>query len=240
TLAGLLLLRLPQARPTTGGHPHQRTRSALRDLPYLLAAQVSGLTRLGDTVLTVGIPLWVVARTAAPRGLAAWLLIANTLLIVTAQAGVTRRASSPVGAGQIQRWAFAALALACLVISPSGRLAEWAAAGVLLAGTVLLTFGEMWGEGAWWSLRYTLAPDHAQGAYGGVVALGQAVPNVLGPVLVTSLAIGLGARGWVILAAIFLGCGAVNRWPIAWAAAHLAAAAPADPIPEPAAKTAVP
>jgi hypothetical protein len=223
-LACLLFLALPRDRPEpatiSGPQPGKGSVSALRDVPYLLVAQISGLTRLGDTILTVGLPLWVVTRTAAPRGLAAWLLIANTFLVVALQVRVTRRAVSTAGAAQLQQWAFLALALACLIISPSSRLGAFPATGVLLAGTVLLTFGEMWGEGAWWSLRYNLAAPSAQGSYGAAFALGQAGPSVLGPVLVTSLAVSLGGPGWLILTAIFLIFAALSRRPVTWAATH--------------------
>jgi hypothetical protein len=213
-LTALILLRIPRDRPTASRDPGERPAAALRDLPYMLVAQVSGLTRLGDTILTLGIPLWIVTRTVAPHGLAAWLLIVNTLLVVLLQVRATRRASSATGATQIQRWAFIALALACLTLSPTARLGAVAATGLLLASTVLLTFGEIWGEGAWWSLRYDLASPDAQGAYGAAFELGQAAPGVLGPVLITSLALGLGASGWLILAGIFLGCGSVSWWPV--------------------------
>jgi hypothetical protein len=236
-LTCLLLLALPRDRPESatmsGRQSGEGGASALRDVPYMLVAQISGLTRLGDTILTVGLPLWVVTRTAAPRGLAAWLLIANTFLVVTLQVRVTRRATSTEGAAQLQQWAFLALALACLVISPSSRLGAFPATGVLLAGTVLLTFGEMWGEGAWWSLRYNLASPSAQGAYGAAFALGQVGPSVLGPVLVTSLAVDLGAPGWLILTAIFLIFAALNRRPVTWAGRRSMTPRPVIPAPQP-------
>ena len=210
----LALLRVPRDRPASSEQSGERVTIALRDLPYMVIAQVSGLVRLGDSILTIGLPLWIVTRTAVPRGLAAWLLLVNTLLVIVLQVRATRRADTVAGAAQIQRWAFIALAAACLLASPTARLGAVAATVLLLASTVMLTFGEIWGEGAWWSLRYNLAAPDAQGAYGAAFALGQAAPGVLGPVLVTSLAIGLGSRGWLILAGILLGCGALNWWPV--------------------------
>jgi hypothetical protein len=210
----LILLRIPQDGPAPSEHSGEHATAALRDFPYMLVAQVSGLIKLGDSILTIGLPIWIVTRTAVPRGLASWLLIVNTLLVVVLQVRATRRANSVAGAAQIQRWAFIALALACLSLSPTGRMSALAATALLLAGTVLLTFGEIWGEGAWWSLRYNLASPDAQGAYGAAFALGQAAPGVLGPVIVTSLAIGLGTRGWLILVGLFLGCASINAWPV--------------------------
>jgi hypothetical protein len=210
----LILLRIPRDTPAPSEHSGDRPAAALRDLPYMLVAQVSGLIKFGDSILTIGLPIWIVTRTVVPRGLAAWLLIVNTLLVVVLQVRVTRRASTVTGAAQIQRWAFIAIAFACLAVSPTGHLGALAATLLLLASTVLLTFGEIWGEGAWWSLRYNLAAPDAQGAYGAAFALGQAAPGVLGPVMVTSLCIGLGSRGWLVFVGIFLGCGAINWWPV--------------------------
>ena len=224
----LMLVRFPPTRSEPAQDTGKPRQSALRDLPYLLVAQISGLTRLGDTILTVGIPLWIVTRTTAPRALAAWLLVANTLLVAALQARVTRHVDNPQGAARIQRWGFIALMLACLVISPSAHLVAWLAVTTLLAGTVALTFGEMWGEGAWWFLRYSLAPQTAQGAYGGVFALGQAIPGVIGPVLVTALGVDLGAAGWIMLAVIFLLCAVLGQWPVRWAEARRAASQALD------------
>jgi len=225
----LILLRIPRDTPAPSEHSEERPAAALRDLPYMMVAQVSGLIRLGDSILTIGLPIWIVTRTVVPRGLAAWLLIVNTLLVVVLQVRVTRRASTVAGAAQIQRWAFLAIAFACLIVSPTGRLGALTATVLLLASTILLTFGEIWGEGAWWSLRYSLADPDAQGAYGAAFALGQAAPGVLGPVMVTSLAIGLGSRGWLILTGIFLGCGSINGWPVKLAVRQRAA--PESPVP---------
>lgn len=214
----LLLVLLPRVKPTAPPEGGGRLLAAFRDLPYLLVGQISGLTRLGDTILTAGLPLWIVARTAAPRGLAAWLLVINTLMVVFLQTRAARRADGLPGAVRVQRWGFVALCASCVAISPSSALGPWAAAIVLLLGTITLTLGEMWGEGAWWWLRYGLASADSQGAYGAAFGLGQAVPRVIGPVLVTALTMDLGTAGWLLLAGIFAACAAGNGRLLTWAA----------------------
>lgn len=210
--AALITLRLPRA---AGRREAQaKAKVAYRDLPYLLVGQISSMTRLGDVILTVGLPLWLILRTHAPRGLAAWLLAVNTVLVVTLQARATRRAGTINGAAQLQRRAFVVLAAACVIIIPTHYLSAWAAAIVLGAVTVLLTAGELWGEGAWFTLRYALAAPDAQGEYGGVFALGQAVPGVAGPVLVTTLAVTIGIPGWLILAGVFVIFAVICRGPL--------------------------
>ncbi|AOR32333.1 hypothetical protein BFF78_15770 [Streptomyces fodineus] len=202
-LGAAIFLRLPRV-PRVTPAPEQGSRfAALRDVPYLLVAQVASLMRLGDTVLLVGVPLWIVTSTHAPRALAAWLTAVNTLLVVLLQVRFARRADTVAGAARLERLAFAALAVACLLIGTTGWLPMWPAAAVLVLAAVVLTFGEMWGEGARWSLRYELAPDDAQGQYGGAFRLGTAVPTVLGPLMVTA-ATGTGSFfGWLALAAVF-------------------------------------
>jgi Major Facilitator Superfamily len=207
-------LRLPGVRPTAPSRSRGRP-SALRDLPYIWVAQVSGLTRLGDTILTVGLPLWIVTRTAAPQALAAWLLIVNTVLVVLLQGRAAKRAATTAGAAVIQQWAFGVLALTCVVVWPSVGLPTVPAVAVLIAATVLITLGEIWGEGAWWALRYGLAPAGSQGQYGGVFMLGQAVPSAVGPVMVTTLTCGVGPVGWLILAGLFGACATFSRQSVA-------------------------
>lgn len=217
----LMLARLPRVRGTMANRPTERS-GVLRDFSYMLVAQVSGMTRLGDTILTIGLPLWIITHTTVPGGLAAWLISLNTVVVVLFQSRMARRAGTLPGAGLVQRWAFAVFALTCLIVGFSSHLAALAAALVLLAATLMLTVGEMWGEAAWWALRYGLAPSDAQGRYGGVFMLGQAVPTAAGPVLVTTLTTSLGSMGWLLLAGIFLGCASFSRRSVTWAerAAH--------------------
>lgn len=214
-VAAVLTRRLPRvpgvARGTAnaGAHP-------LHDLRYLIMAQVSGLTRLCDTMLTVGLPLWVVGHTAAPRPLAAWLIIVNTAIVMLFQVRATKGCATIDGAGRMQRRAFAVLAVSCVLLDLSSGVAAGAATSVLVAGTVALTLGEMWGEGAWWALRYGLTPATAQGRYGGVFNLGLAVPAVCGPAAVTYL-IGV-PHGWLALTVVFGAATIVNRSVVARAA----------------------
>jgi len=216
-LTCLMLLRLPRVHPAVPAHDASPRFAVLRDGPYMWVAQVSGMTRLGDTILTVGLPLWIITRTAAPRELAAWLIVVNTVVVVVFQSRATKRASTLAGAALIQQWAFSVFALTCLILSFSGHLAALPATAVLLSATLMFTLGEMWGEGAWWTLRYGLAPRDAQGRYGGVFMLGQAVPSAAGPVMVTALTASLGSLGWLALAGLFLGCTCFNRKSVAWA-----------------------
>lgn len=211
TIAGLLYLGLPREAGVVPAESQTSGLKALKDIPFVLVAQVSSLTRLGDVVLTVGLPVWIVTHTSAPRQLCAWLIIVNTTLVVIFQVRASRGTETMNGAGIVQRRAMAAFVITCAIIGVSDRVSMWIAAALLFVATLTLTMGEMWGESAWWALRYGLAPDNAQGQYGAVFQLGAAVPMVVGPLLVTALTASLGTAGWLIIAVLFLAAMVVNR-----------------------------
>ena len=141
-LVATLYMRLPKVPgiPPAPGTPRSR---AVRDIPYLVVAQVSGIARIGPTALAVGLPLWLVVHTDAPRAMAAWIMLVNTVMVVLLQVRMARDADTVRGAARLQRLTAAVLAVACAVTALTGALPGWAAATVLLAVTVLFTFGEI-------------------------------------------------------------------------------------------------
>lgn len=213
----LLYSRLPRIPGNRADEDAPSMTRALRDLPYVAVAQVTGVTRLGSTVLTVGLPLWVAGHTAAPRPLAAWLIGVNTLLVVALQVRAARGATTVTAVTRLQLYAFASLTLACAGAAFTGNLARWPAVALLVVVTVLVTLGELWGESSRWLLRYELAPDAAQGQYGGVFQLGTALPTVAGPAMVTALTDHLTVTGWLVIGAVFAAGAALTRPSILWA-----------------------
>ncbi|GAB3951304.1 MFS transporter [Kribbella albertanoniae] len=188
--------------------PRRRRRwglpQGLRDLPFLAVAQVSKLTSISDSLITVGIPLWIVAHTQAPPALAAWLIIINTAIVAVLQTTAARPSETLRGASRSLVASFALLVVACIVLSTTSALGPvWVIAGLVVV-FLLLTGGEMLGSAASWAMRYELAPADAQGEYGGVSALGAIVPTALGPLLVTQLPDRAGGPGWLVLAAVFV------------------------------------
>ncbi|HTJ69427.1 MAG TPA: MFS transporter [Actinospica sp.] len=218
-LGAVLYTRLPATPGRDIGHgPRLFSGAALRDRPYMSVALVSCLSTLGDTVLSVGLPLWIVSDTAAPRSMAGWLLGINTLLVAALQIRVARAADTMPGAIRSQQVALAGLALCCVLAGLAGHQARWPATALLLAAVGALTVGEMAGQGARWTMRFTLAPAAAQGEYGAAFRLGLLVPRAAGPVLVTALTSGWHLSGWLVLCALFLAgsglTGPVTRWAV--------------------------
>jgi hypothetical protein len=109
------------------------------------------------------------------------------------------------GAARGVRRSGALLLAACLVLASTRALPAPAAIIVLGAGSVLLTLGEVLQQAGGWSLSYGLAPEDRQGEYLGAFAMGTRIYDSLGPILVTSLILGLGQLGWALLGLMFAG-----------------------------------
>jgi Major Facilitator Superfamily len=87
---------------------------------------------------------------------------------------------------------------------------------VLAVGCVVLTLAEMLQSAGGWGLSYALAPEDRQGEYLGAFAMGTRIYDSLGPVLVTSMILGLGRLGWILLGVLYvvlaLGRSAAAGW----------------------------
>ncbi|MBL7253384.1 MFS transporter [Paractinoplanes lichenicola] len=212
-----LYLRLPRVPGIPRAPRDQQPRAAVRDVPYLLVAQLAGIARIGPTALAVGLPLWLVVQTDAPRALAAWIMLINTLMVVFLQVRMARDADTVRGAARLQRLTAVVLAVACGVTAVTGALPGWASAVVLLGAAVLFTFGEIWGEAARWGLRYELAPANVQGEYLGAFATGDAFALIAGPALVTAVPDRFGGLGWLLIGGLFLGLLAASGPAVRWA-----------------------
>ena len=238
-IAAVILLTLPAAPPARplpagpaddgpagtaaagSGSPSRQARAArprpvLRDLRYLTVCVLNGLLMTYGAILTVGLPLWIVRRTHAPAWTVAGAFLASTLLVVTLQVRASRGTDTVHGAVRGVRRSGALLLAACLVLASTRALPAPAAIIVLGAGSVLLTLGEVLQQAGGWSLSYGLAPEDRQGEYLGAFAMGTRIYDSLGPILVTSLILGLGQLGWALLglmyAGLALGLSAAAHW----------------------------
>jgi MFS family permease len=215
-LAAVSSLRLPRDSPS-GPKPANTKRRSAYDVPYIAVAMVSGMTLIGNTVLTVGLPLWIITQTRIPHVVAAWMIIGNTVLVILLQVRVSKGADTVPGARRMQRSAFLALAIASVVAAATHHLGAIAGTAVIVIVVGLLTLGELWGESASWSFRYGLADARAQGSYGGMYSMGSSFSTVVGPAAVTFFTGRFVPMGWFVLAFIFLIGLALNGPVIAWA-----------------------
>ena len=192
-------------RVADGGEAPSQARlgSALRDVRFLLVTLGNGLLELHTTVLLVGVPLWIVARTAAPPSLTALLVLTNTAIVLLLQVRLSRGADTVAGAARSLRRAGLCLAAGCSVCALSAGAGAVVSVVALVAGTAILAMGEIVQSAGAWGLAFELPPPSRQGEYQGVFALGRGVQQFAGPVLVTTLLVGAGAAGWLLLAALF-------------------------------------
>ncbi|MGW4440063.1 MFS transporter [Streptomyces sp. NPDC004596] len=217
----LLLPRLPLA-------PHARERAAagapagegwraVRDLPFLAVTVLNAVLVVQYTLSEVGLPLWIVERTTAPRWTAALLMIVNCVLVALLQVRVARRASRVATAVRAMGWSGLLLAAACAVYALSAGLSPVWAVLSLTAGAVVQVFAEVLSAAGGWTLGYELADARAHGVYQGVFGAGASAGMMAGPALVTVTAIAHGALGWAVLGAVFALAGLCVAPAVRWA-----------------------
>src|SRR5262249_7771343 len=136
---------------------------------------------LNDSVLNVGLPLWIGFHTQAPRALVGVLFATNTVLVVLFQVRMARVADSATGAATALRHAGVALAACSLVFALAGEVSREPAIAVLVAGILLLTLGEMLLSSGAWQLSLLLAPAAQRARYLAVFSLGQSGQRMVGP-----------------------------------------------------------
>ncbi|WP_245240075.1 MFS transporter [Streptomyces erythrochromogenes] len=218
----------PQAAPAAGG------QSPWRDRGYLRFVLLDIPMHLDDSILAIGIPLWLVSRTTAPHELVPAFLVVNTVLVVVLQLRVSAKVRGPrQAAGAVALYGLTTL-LCCALLAAATGGGAWAASAALLAAAVLATAAELMRSVSSWELAVTLAPPQARASYLGVAGMAQSVQKSAGPLLLTGAVMAAGPAGWIALGAAVAGLSLVQRRAslrrldaLAGAPAPAAAAAPA-------------
>ncbi|MGW1003699.1 MFS transporter [Streptomyces sp. NPDC002520] len=219
----LLLPRLPLAphvheRPVPdAGAPAADRWRAVRDLPFLSVTVLHAVLAVQYSLSEVGLPLWIVERTQAPRWTAALLMIVNCVLVALLQVRVARRASRVPSAVRAMGWSGALLAVACAVYALSAGLSPVWAVLALTAGAVVQVLAEVLSAAGGWTLGYELADARAHGVYQGVFGAGMSAGLMAGPALVTVTAIAHGGLGWAVLGVLFAVAGLAVAPSVRWA-----------------------
>lgn len=203
--AGLLMrLKLPRSTAARATGSALRAVKGFRDWRYLVLTTLNGTLCLHMTILSVGIPLWTVTATKAPTAVVPILVFVNTVLAVLLQVPFSRGADDAEGAGRALRRGGLALAACSVAFAFAHGVNAVVAVAVLLAGLVLLTFGELWQATAGWQLSYLFAVEERKATYLSVFNLGSTGQGIVGPSLITTAVIGSGRIGWLGLAAFFV------------------------------------
>ncbi|VVJ18541.1 Uncharacterised protein [Amycolatopsis camponoti] len=214
-----LMLALPAVTPSAprAGEPKL---AVLRDRPYALVTLLNAILLLRMPLLSVAIPLWIVERTAAPGWTVSALFVLNTVVVVLLQVRVAGRLASIGSAARMVRRSGVLLLASCVAfaLSASGT-SPWIAFAVLVVGAVVQVFGEMLQSAGTWEIGFALAPADRQGQYQGFFGTGVSVARAIGPVLLSTVVIGWGLPGWLLLGAVFLAAGWAMGPAVRWAQA---------------------
>jgi predicted MFS family arabinose efflux permease len=189
---------------------------ALKDRPYVALTALDGIMSIQNQVLIFALPLWIIGHTDAPRWFVGASVAVNTALVVCLQVRVSRGVDNNAAAGRTARRAGAALLIATALIATAGGAPGWVAVVVVVLGVIFLTIGELWYTAASFELSFGLAPEHAQGQYSGLFAIGQGLSNAIGPPMLGLVCIGWGEPGWLGLGALFLVAGQVIPLVVKW------------------------
>ncbi|MBD0691559.1 hypothetical protein BG452_35280 [Streptomyces sp. CBMA123] len=200
-----------------GAKQGRRRNPALRDGPFLAVTALCSVLGLQFAVLEVGVPLWIVQQTDAPRITVAGTLIVNTLMVITLQVRATRGTGERSAAARAFRRAGLVLAASCLVIALAHGLPGILAAVVALAAIALQSLAEVMGQAGAWALSYDLAGERDHGAYQGVFNAGSAAAMMAGPAVVSTAVIGYGLVGWAVLGAVLAAAGLAMGPAVRWA-----------------------
>ena len=190
--------------------------TVLRDRPFLAFAGVNAVLTVHMTLLSIGIPLWVVKHSHAPVAVLSPLLAVNTVLAVAFQVRASRGADGIAGATRALRRAGLSLGACCLLLTLVPGLSAAPAVAVLVLAMVALTGGELFQSAGGWGGSYVLAPADRQGVYLSVFWLSVSLQQIAAP-LVLTVVVGSGSVGWIILAAAVAACGIVSPAIGAWA-----------------------
>ncbi|MEW5533293.1 MFS transporter [Streptomyces virginiae] len=215
---GLVAAPAAPAAPAAGAAPTEGPAASAgggpgpwRDRGYLRFVLLDIPMNLDDSILAVGIPLWLVSHTTAPHELIPAFLVVNTVLVVVLQLRVSAKVQGPRrAAGAVALYGLTTL-LCCVLLAASTGGGVWTASAALLAAAVLATAAELMRSVSSWELAVSLAPRQARASYLGVAGMAQSVQKSAGPLLLTGAVMAAGPAGWLVLGAAVAGLSLVQR-----------------------------
>lgn len=193
------------------GRSSLRPPSPWRDRGYLFFVLLDIPMNIDDSILGVGLPLWLVNRTSAPHALVPAFLVLNTVLVVVLQMSVSARVDGARSAARAVLSYGAVVFVCCAVVAAAAGRGSWAAAAALVAAAVLVTLAELMRSVSSWELAVLLAPREARAAYLGVAGISQSVQKSAGPPLLTGVVMAAGPAGWMVLGTVVAGLAMVQQ-----------------------------
>ena len=210
-LVGAYIYTLVPHFPATLQDREKFDWSIFKDGRYIAATAMAAITNIQFVVQNVGIPIWIVRYTDAPRWWVSAMLIFNTAAVVLFQMRVSKRTKPLKESANQYLFTGLLLAGACLLYAfaegPSAKVASI----IFLTGMVLHVTAELIISMINWQISFDLADETRQGAYYGIWTLGNGASEIVGPLIVTFALVSLGKPGWLFLAVMFLANTALFR-----------------------------
>ncbi|MFF4367827.1 MFS transporter [Streptomyces sp. NPDC001594] len=194
-----------------GATPSAARRSPWRDRGYLRFVLLDMPLNLDDSLLNVGLPLWLVHHTDAPHAVVPAFLALNTVLVVVLQLAVSAKVGTARQAAGAVGWYGLFLFAACALLALTPAHAPWAATATLLGAAALVTAAELVRSVCSWELAVSLAPQQARASYLGVAGISPSAQKAVGPLLLTGAVMAAGPAGWLALGAGVAGLALVQR-----------------------------
>ncbi|MBC2902828.1 MFS transporter [Streptomyces cupreus] len=201
-LCAAVLLRLPAVAPVVSVKGNGL--AVLRDRPYVVITALNTVLLLRMPLLSLGLPLWIAERTAAPAWLVSALFVLNTGAVMLFQVRMARGVTGLATAVSAVRRSGWVMLAACAVFALSAGASPWVAVGALVVGAVLQVVAEMGQSAGSWQLSFDLAPADRVGEYQGFFGTGVTVARTAGPLVLTTLLVQWGAPGWLLLGGVTL------------------------------------
>jgi hypothetical protein len=197
-----MALRLPAVAPTARER-RKKPWAIFQDRPYLAFMTLNGILNIHNPMLGVAIPLWVAVATDAPRWLVSVLFVLNVVVVALLQIRLSRGTEAVPGAVVAGRRAGLFLALSAILLAVSDLSSSGLTIGLLLAAALAHTFGEILESASAWGVSFAVARPGMTGQYQGALAMGRGLGDLVGPFLLTSVAVSWGWPGWLVIAAVF-------------------------------------
>lgn len=214
--SAVLSLRVPHVTSLLDRKEKRRVLVA-KDHPFLIVTVLVGILALNWGMLGVGVPLWITTHTDAPAWIVGVIMVLNALAIVLFQNRSSRLGRTVPGAARAALYSGAMLAAACLIFAISDHGSGVLVILLLLVASAVHVVGELYFSTSSWGLSVGLTPQEAHGEYQAMFAAGYSVAELVAPVVMTTLVVGWGVAGWLLLAGMFL-AGSVPIRPISrWA-----------------------
>ena len=155
-----------------------------------------------QVLLNVVIPLWLVEKTDAPRVLLAFLFGTNTVMCIFLPMAAARGVRDVRTALRAVRVSTTFFVVSCAITLVTHDTVGWVTIALVWLGHVTVTGAELYLSAASWSFEAELMDPRRRGEYAGAAELSGTLGKVWAPGLYTFLAMGWGAAGWLVIAAI--------------------------------------